>query len=196
MRIDIWTHVLSQAYVAQLGAQGQRGPGAFLMAQRALHDIEFRLRVIDAYGDYRQILTPIPAMHVFGAQSASGPTLVEVVRRNNEQIAEIVAGHPDRFAGFVAATPITDPDAATEEAIRSVRDLGALGVQLEEDAINLPFTRIATTRCSPRWRNDARQCGSIPSGRRPRRVRRRMPPRSFCGRCLAGRSTRRSPSRG
>ena len=45
MRIDIWTHVLTRAYVEQLELQAQRGPGAFLMAQRALHDIEFRLRV-------------------------------------------------------------------------------------------------------------------------------------------------------
>lgn len=139
MRIDVWTHVLSRAYVEQLEVQGQRGPGAFLLAQRALHDIEFRLRVIDEYGDYRQVLTPVPGMHVFGAQAASGPTVGEVVRRNNEQMAEMVTGHADRFAGFVAATPITDPDAATEEAIRSVRDLGALGVQLEEDAVNLPL---------------------------------------------------------
>jgi predicted TIM-barrel fold metal-dependent hydrolase len=139
MRIDVWTHVLSRAYVEQLEVQGQRGPGAFLLAQRALHDIEFRLRVIDEYGDYRQVLTPVPGMHVFGSQAASGPTVGEVVRRNNEQMAEMVTGHADRFAGFVAATPITDPDAATEEAIRSVRDLGALGVQLEEDAVNLPL---------------------------------------------------------
>jgi aminocarboxymuconate-semialdehyde decarboxylase len=109
------------------------------MAQRALHDIEFRLRVIDEYDDYRQILTPIPAMHVLGSPSSSAPTLVEVVRRNNEQMAEIVAAHMDRFAGFVAATPVTDPDAATDEAIRSVRELGALGVQLEEDAVNVPL---------------------------------------------------------
>jgi aminocarboxymuconate-semialdehyde decarboxylase len=109
------------------------------MAQRALHDIEFRLRVIDEYDDYRQILTPIPAVHAFGSQSSSGPTLVEVVRRNNEQMAEMVAAHADRFAGFVAAAPVTDPDAATDEAVRSVRELGALGVQLEEDAVNLPL---------------------------------------------------------
>ena len=51
MRIDVWTHVLSRAYVEQLEALGQRGPGAFLLAQRALHDIEFRLRVIDEYDD-------------------------------------------------------------------------------------------------------------------------------------------------
>lgn len=74
-----------------------------------------------------------------GAQSPSAPPLVEVVRRNNEEMAEMVAAHPDRFAGFVAATPVTDPDAVTEEAIRSVRELGAFGVQLDEDAINLPL---------------------------------------------------------
>ena len=102
--------------------------------------------MIEEYGDYRQVLTPVPGMHVFGSQTASGPTVGEVVRRNNEQIAEIVAGHADRFAGFVAATPVTDPDAATEEAIRSVRDLGALGVQLEEDAVNLP---VHEDRCDP-----------------------------------------------
>ncbi len=139
MRIDVWTHVLSRAYARHLDVQGPRGPGAFLRAQRALHDIEFRLRVIDAYGDYRQVLTPVPGMHVFGTQSPSVPTLVDVVRRNNEQMAEIAAQHADRFAGFVAATPVTDPDAATEEAIRGVRELGALGVQLEEDALNLPL---------------------------------------------------------
>jgi aminocarboxymuconate-semialdehyde decarboxylase len=54
-------------------------------------------------------------------------------------MADMIAAHPDRFAGFVAATPVTDPDAAAEEAIRSVRDLGALGVQLEEDPINVPL---------------------------------------------------------
>jgi aminocarboxymuconate-semialdehyde decarboxylase len=78
-------------------------------------------------------------MLVSSSLPPSGPTAGEVVRRNNEQMAEMVTGHADRFAGFVAATAVTDPDAATEEAIRSVRDLGALGVQLEEDAINVPL---------------------------------------------------------
>jgi predicted TIM-barrel fold metal-dependent hydrolase len=38
-------------------------------------------------------------------------------------MAEMVAAHRDRFAGFVAATPVTDPDAATDEATTSVREL-------------------------------------------------------------------------
>jgi hypothetical protein len=29
MRIDVWTHVLSRAYVEQLEGQGQRGPVRF-----------------------------------------------------------------------------------------------------------------------------------------------------------------------
>jgi aminocarboxymuconate-semialdehyde decarboxylase len=81
----------------------------------------------------------MPAPLVFDADALSAPTLAEVVRRNNEELAEIATRRPDRFAGHVAATPINDPDAATEEAIRCVGDLGALGVQLEADAVNFPL---------------------------------------------------------
>ena len=62
-----------------------------------------------------------------------------MVRRNNEEMAAVASGYPEHFAGWIAATPLWDPDAATEEAARSVRELGAVGVQLEEDAINLPL---------------------------------------------------------
>jgi len=139
MKIDIWTHVLSPAYVDHLERDAGHGRPSFLLAQRVIHDIDFRLSVIDGYGDYRQVLTPMPAPLVFDADALSAPTLADVVRRNNEEVAEIASRHPDRFAGHVAATPITDPDAATEEAIRCVRDLGALGVQLEADAVNFPL---------------------------------------------------------
>ena len=142
MRIDIWTHILSPAYVEHLRAKHPRGRAPFLLAQRALHDIEFRLRVIDdqrRQGDYRQILTPMPAPLVFDTHAIAGPKLARLVRRNNDELGEIAAQHPDSFAGFVAATPIADPDAATEEAIRCVTELGAFGVQLEADAANVPL---------------------------------------------------------
>jgi aminocarboxymuconate-semialdehyde decarboxylase len=122
-----------------LERDGHQGRASFFLAQRVMRDIDFRLSEIDGYGDYRQVLTPMPAPLVFDADALSAPTFVEMVRRNNEELAEIAARHPDRFAGHVAATPITDPDAATEEAIRCVRDLGALGVQLEADAVNFPL---------------------------------------------------------
>ena len=51
---------------------------------------------------------------------------IEVATRANDHLAEAVAKHPNRFAGF-AALPMQDPDAASEELIRSVKDLGFKG---------------------------------------------------------------------
>lgn len=139
MKIDAWTHILSPAYIRQIEAAGHQGPGvgSFLGANRALSDLDSRFRVMDRYGDYRQVLTPIPGPHVYHV--LSGQDLIDLVRRNNEEMAEIVVRHPDRFAGFAAATPLADPDAATAEATRAVCDLGALGVQLEADALTFPL---------------------------------------------------------
>ena len=51
---------------------------------------------------------------------------IEVARRANDYLAEAVAKHPDRFAGF-AALPMQDPDAASHELIRSIKELGFKG---------------------------------------------------------------------
>jgi aminocarboxymuconate-semialdehyde decarboxylase len=139
MKIDIWTHVLSPTYMNHLERDGRQGRASFFLAQRVIHDVDFRASVMDAYGDYRQVITPMPAPLLFDAEALASPALAEMVRRNNEELAEIAARYPDCFAGHVAATPIADPDAATEEAIRCVRDLGALGVQLEADAVSFPL---------------------------------------------------------
>jgi aminocarboxymuconate-semialdehyde decarboxylase len=140
MRIDAWTHVLSATYLRQIEEAGSAAPGAayFLLANRALYDLDRRFEVMDRFSDYRQIVTPVPGPHAH-VQRDGGRALVDLVRRNNEDMAETVRQHPDRFAGFVAATALSDPDAATEEAVRAVRELGALGVQLEEDANNFPI---------------------------------------------------------
>jgi aminocarboxymuconate-semialdehyde decarboxylase len=141
VKIDAWTHILTPTYVRQLEDAGQNAPGvgSFLLANRSLYDLDYRFQVVDAYGDYRQILTPVPGPYIHAEQDSSGQGLADLVRRNNDEMSDMVRRHPDRFAGFAAATPITDPDAATAEAIRAVRELGALGVQLEEDAVEFPL---------------------------------------------------------
>jgi aminocarboxymuconate-semialdehyde decarboxylase len=139
MRIDIWTHLLSPAYVRHLESEVGEGRSSFFLAQRALHDVDFRLRLADDLGDYRQVLTPLPALLAFDAKTMASPAFPEVVRRNNDELAALATRHGDYFAGFVAATPIADPDAATDEAIRCARELGALGVQVEADAIGVPL---------------------------------------------------------
>jgi aminocarboxymuconate-semialdehyde decarboxylase len=141
MKIDAWTHFLTPGYVRYLEktASNAPGPGSFILANRALRDLDYRFKIMDAYGDYRQVLTPSPGPHIWGRLDTRDGTLADLVRRNNDDMAEAVRRHPDRFAGFAAATPIRNPDAATAEAVRAVRELGALGVQLEEDASEFPL---------------------------------------------------------
>ncbi|MBX4421695.1 amidohydrolase family protein, partial [Mycobacterium tuberculosis] len=51
---------------------------------------------------------------------------VDWAHRLNDYAADQVAVNPARFASF-AALPMQDPDAATEELRRSVKELGLLG---------------------------------------------------------------------
>ena len=51
---------------------------------------------------------------------------IDVSRRANDRIAEAVARHPGRFAGF-AALPMQDPDAASKELTRCVTEYGFKG---------------------------------------------------------------------
>ena len=49
---------------------------------------------------------------------------LELARVANDGMAELVARHPQRFAGFVASLPFNDPDAAVQETRRAVDSSG------------------------------------------------------------------------
>jgi 2,3-dihydroxybenzoate decarboxylase len=51
---------------------------------------------------------------------------VEIARKANDALAEVIAKRPDRFAGL-AALPMQDPQAAAAELVRCVRALGFKG---------------------------------------------------------------------
>lgn len=51
---------------------------------------------------------------------------IAVARKANDRLAEVIAKHPKRFAGF-AALPMQDPEAAAAELTRCVRELGFVG---------------------------------------------------------------------
>ena len=51
---------------------------------------------------------------------------IDVSRRANDRMAEAVARHPGRFAAF-AALPMQDPDAASKELTRCVKEFGFKG---------------------------------------------------------------------
>jgi aminocarboxymuconate-semialdehyde decarboxylase len=94
---------------------------------RTIWDLDARLRMMDEFEDYTQILSlglpPLEAM--------AGPDqAVDLARIANDGLAELCAKHPDRFAGYVGGLPMANPDAAAKEAERILVDGNARGLQL------------------------------------------------------------------
>jgi 2,3-dihydroxybenzoate decarboxylase len=91
---------------------------------RRLADLtELRLADMDAHGVDMQVLSLTSGVELITDPAAA----VATARTVNDYLAEAVAAHPTRFAGF-AALPLQDPDAAVVELRRAVVDLGLKGV--------------------------------------------------------------------
>jgi aminocarboxymuconate-semialdehyde decarboxylase len=54
-------------------------------------------------------------------------------------MAELVDRYPDRFAGFAACLPMYHPAQSACKSDRSLRDLGARGVQIFSNVNGLPL---------------------------------------------------------
>ena len=108
---------------AQRGFQPRRAPKQGPNPMELAADLGAgRLRLMDDAGIDVQVLS----------NTGPGPDLVPgeagaaMAREMNDRLAEAVARHPSRFAGF-AVLPMQSPDAAATELERSVKDLGFLG---------------------------------------------------------------------
>jgi len=94
-------------------------------------DVEARLRHLDAQGIGRQLLSHTVALGL----DATLPIeeLRPLFRRVNDELAEVVHRHPDRFFA-VAALPTADPHWAADELRRAHRELGFIGGSLPLNA--------------------------------------------------------------
>jgi aminocarboxymuconate-semialdehyde decarboxylase len=142
-KIDAFAHILPPSYGRRLEALTSGDVSERILGYRpwiredpALMDLDARWRSIDPFGDYRQVLTlAVPPLEELG-----GPALArDLARAANDELAELVAAYPDRFAGFTAALPMSDIDAAAAELRRAMTDLGALGAQLHTNVGGAPL---------------------------------------------------------
>lgn len=102
--------------------------GPFWEATRA-RLVDFRARRL-AGMDANGIEFAILGLNSPGLQAILDPKeAVEVARRANDILAEEVAHHPKRFAGF-AGLPMQDPEAAARELTRCVEELGFKGAMV------------------------------------------------------------------
>jgi gamma-resorcylate decarboxylase len=93
------------------------------LGPRLLDLTDKRLRLMDASG----VKTMIVSLNAPAIQAIpDAKRAIEVARQANDVLAEATRKHPDRLAG-VAALPMQDPEAATRELERCVRDLGFKG---------------------------------------------------------------------
>ncbi|MBI4247621.1 MAG: amidohydrolase [Candidatus Rokubacteria bacterium] len=126
-----------------------------------LVDVDLRLKIMDRYEGYVQVLTlAAPPIEAVG-----GPDVTpDLARLANDEMAALVDRYPDRFPGFVASLPMNNPDAAVMEIDRAIDQLHATGVQIFTNVAGRPldlpeyqpiFDRMAA-RDLPIWMHPAR----------------------------------------
>jgi predicted TIM-barrel fold metal-dependent hydrolase len=149
MKLDAFCHIMPRPYADALSRLTDT-PAAANIRNRiegipSLVDLDLRFRQMDEFGDdYRQIVSlPAPPPEDLGDAKVAR----EMATLANDELATLVGDHPDRFAGWVAAVPMNDPDAAVEEAARAV-GLGALGVQIYTNVNGHPLDE---SRFDPFW---------------------------------------------
>jgi uncharacterized protein len=144
MKIDAFSHIIPVRYLERLerlfgdGALSNRvlGYEPWIREDPALTDLDSRWRVMDPFPGYVQVLTlAVPPVDELGDPAVT----TELARLANDEMAGLVAGHPDRFVGFAAALPMGDPAAAAAELHRSITELGALGAQLHTNVAGRPL---------------------------------------------------------
>jgi len=128
MKIDIFPHILPAKYKEALYKE-IRSPFIrnFQNALPTLFDLDYRFRIMDKFDDLMQVLTLAqpPVENIVDPQKA-----LELSRLANDEMAELVAKYPDRFAAAVASLPMNDMDAALDEVDRAIKDLKFRGVQI------------------------------------------------------------------
>jgi predicted TIM-barrel fold metal-dependent hydrolase len=138
MKIDVFNHIFPKRFFDEF-INTPSGPvdiGKRVRNIPTLVDLDARFRVMDEFGDYRQIISlPLPPVEMLAGPDKS-PVLA---RAANEGMADLVQRHPQRFPSFVAGLPMNNPGEAEKEAVRAVTQLGACGVQFHSNAAGKPL---------------------------------------------------------
>jgi uncharacterized protein len=142
--IDAFAHIVPPRYlerIERLLADWQPSErvklyGSWLYEDEVLGGLDARFRLLDGFPDYRQVLV----LGVFPTEElGDGRRAADLARAVNDELAELVRDHPDRFVGFAAELPLNDVDASLEELDRAVGELGALGAQIHTNVQGVPL---------------------------------------------------------
>ena len=132
LKLDVFPHIFPQPFFERVKTMAEQNPSLAGQIKRWLHipvlwDLEARLRMMDRFKGYKQILTlSLPAIEFLAPRDKSP----ELAMLANDGMAEIVAKHPDYFPAFVASLPMNNMPEALREMDRAIEKLGAKGIQI------------------------------------------------------------------
>ena len=143
MKIDIHTHILPREWPDLDAKYGYPGfvrldhykpcCARMMIGERVFREItdnvwdpKRRIEEMSDAGVSMQVLSTVPVMFSYWAKPHDA---LDLSRRLNDHIAEIVRENPKQFAGL-ATIPMQDVDLATGELERCVRELGLRGAQI------------------------------------------------------------------
>jgi len=143
MKIDIHTHILPREWPDLDAKYGYPGfvrlehykpcQARMMIGKQFFREItdnvwepNRRIEEMDATGVSMQALSTVPVMFSYWAKPADA---LDLCRRLNDHIAEILRAHPNRFAGL-GTIPLQDVDLAAGELDRCMRELGLHGVEI------------------------------------------------------------------
>ncbi|HEY1365929.1 MAG TPA: amidohydrolase family protein [Gaiellaceae bacterium] len=142
--IDLFAHIIPPRYLESVervltspdASERVAGYRAWFYEDTSLWNLDERWRALEPFDDYRQVLTlGVPPVEELGEPRVT----TALAREANDELAELCATYPDRFAGFAGSLPLNDVDASCAELARAVRDLGAFGVQIHTNVNGVPL---------------------------------------------------------
>ena len=162
-KLDIYNHVFPRP-VADRARELAPKKGDLMKRMTSipmLYDMEARVRMMDQWPGYQQVLTlsgpPIEDI----AAPGDAPALARLA---NDEIKKICDTRPDKFAAWAASMPMNNVQGALEEMDRALK-LGAAGIQIFTNVNRRPlddpeffpiFERAVKHHKVPIWMHPAR----------------------------------------
>ena len=149
MKIDVFNHVFPTEFFVAAEKLMPANAVKRWKAMEELYDMNARMKVIEKFDDYQQIISiSQPPLDVI-----AGPNdTPELARVANDGMARICREYSDRMPWFVAALPMNNTEEAIKEVDRVIDEHGAVGFQIhssvDKKALDQPefrdiFSKIA-----------------------------------------------------
>jgi predicted TIM-barrel fold metal-dependent hydrolase len=149
--IDVHSHCQFREVIPLLGGDASPLLPPVLGAQEAFIEIDKRLKAMDAQAVDMEVLSVNPFWYAKDRDVGA-----QIVKIQNEKLAELCAAHPDRFAAFASLT-LQAPDLAVQELEAAMKKQGLKGAAIGDSVAGLEFS---DPKFNPVWAK-AEELGAV-----------------------------------